>query len=61
MKLITRKEMVTRIIEDQIKRGVIKEEDKDFQINARLKGQFAEGWNSLYDYCKRYNLLKEGE
>lgn len=35
---MTRKELAELIVEDQIKRGVIKEENRDFQINARLKG-----------------------
>lgn len=35
---MTRKEMITKCIEDQIARGIIKEEDKEFHIRARLKG-----------------------
>jgi hypothetical protein len=35
---MTRKEMITKCIEDQIARGIIKEEDKAFHIRARLKG-----------------------
>lgn len=38
---MTRKEMITICVEDQIKRGIVKAENKTMQINRRLKGTFA--------------------
>ena len=35
---MTRKEMITKCVEDQIARGIIKEDNKQFQIKARMKG-----------------------
>lgn len=35
---MTRKEMITICVEDQIKRGIIKEENKAHQIKTRLNG-----------------------
>lgn len=37
---MTRKEMITACVDDQIKRGIIKAENRKMQINARLIG-----WN----------------
>ena len=37
---MTRKELITACIEDQIKRGIVKPENKKMQIKARLSGQF---------------------
>jgi len=36
--IMTRKQMIEAIINDQIKRGIVKAENKQMQINARLKG-----------------------
>lgn len=35
---MTRKEMITKCVEDQIKRGIVKEENKERQIKVRLNG-----------------------
>lgn len=37
---MTRKEMVTACVEDQIKRGITKPENKAMQIRSRLTGTF---------------------
>lgn len=39
---MTRKEMITYCVEDQIRRGVVKAENKALQINSRLNG-----WNRM--------------
>lgn len=59
--MITRKEMAKRIVDNQISRGIVKKEDREFQINARLKGTFSMSWSRLHDDCKSMNLLKDGE
>lgn len=35
---MTRKELAEAIVDDQIKRGIVKKESRELQINARLKG-----------------------
>lgn len=40
-KKMTRKEMITACVENQIERGIIKAENKEMQINIRLKGYAA--------------------
>lgn len=35
---MTKRQLAETIVDDQIKRGVIKQENRDFQINSRLKG-----------------------
>lgn len=35
---MTRKEMITKCVEDQIARGIVKAENKAMQIKARLNG-----------------------
>lgn len=35
---MTRKELITKCVEDQIARGIVKLESKEMQIRARLKG-----------------------
>lgn len=37
---MTRKEMITKCVENQIERGVVKPERKERQIQARLTGCF---------------------
>ena len=52
LKEMTRKELAEVIVNDQIKRGVVKPEKKDFQIKARLKGcgyLKAQSWMDLYE------------
>jgi hypothetical protein len=51
---MTRKEMITKCVEDQIKRGIVKAENKNRQINSRLKGSFA---MSKADCEKWYNSV----
>ncbi len=44
---MTRKEMVTACVENQVQRGIIKEQDKDFIIKSNLIG-----WNRMsYTQC----------
>lgn len=38
---MTRKEMITACVDDQIKRGIVKAENREMQIKSRLKGSFA--------------------
>lgn len=40
---MTRKEMITACVDDQIKRGVVKADNRTMQITLRLKG---------FGYCK---------
>ena len=35
---MTRKELIEFCVDDQIKRGIVKPENRKMQINARLKG-----------------------
>ena len=37
---MTRKELITACVEDQIKRGIVKAENKALQIKARLVGMY---------------------
>lgn len=47
---MTRKQMITACVEDQIKRGIIKAENKKDHINMRLNGRFY----MSYDACLRW-------
>ena len=38
---MTRKEMISACVDDQIKRGIIKAENRQMQIKSRLTGSFA--------------------
>lgn len=49
---MTRKQYIEAIVNDQIKRGIVKPEDKQMQVNARLKGCGALKAMSLAE-CKR--------
>lgn len=51
---LTRKEMATMLVDEQIKRGVIKPESRERQIQARLTGQFKMSEMELRDYIKKY-------
>jgi hypothetical protein len=51
---LTRKEMATMLVDDQIKRGIIKPESRERQIQARLTGQFKMSEMDLRDYIKKY-------
>lgn len=48
--MMTRKEMITACVNDQIARGIIKAESKDKQIKARLTGAIKMSWND----CKAW-------
>lgn len=48
--MMTRKEMITACVEDQIKRGIIKADKKDSQIKARLSGAIKMSWSD----CQRW-------
>lgn len=37
---MTRKQMITACVEDQIKRGIVRIENREKQIKARLTGYF---------------------
>lgn len=47
---MTRKEMITACIENQIERGIIKAENKEKQIKSRLTGSYKMSWSD----CKRW-------
>lgn len=51
---MTRKELAEIIVNDQIKRGVVKLENKEKQIQARLTGMFKMGWLDLYETAKHF-------
>lgn len=51
-KKMTRKEMIEACVDDQIKRGIVKAENREMQIKLRLTGNFKMGWSdckSWYD------------
>lgn len=50
---MTRKEMITKCVEQQIERGITKEENKAFQIKVRLNGGCGLKRMSYSD-CKRW-------
>lgn len=47
---MTREEMITACVDDQIKRGIIKKENREVQIKARLTGWNKMGWSD----CKKW-------
>jgi hypothetical protein len=51
---LTRKEMATMLVDDQIKRGIIKRESRERQIQSRLTGQFKMSEMDLREYIKKY-------
>jgi hypothetical protein len=51
---LTRKEMATMLVDDQIKRGIVKPESREKQIQARLTGQFKMSEMDLRNYIKKY-------
>lgn len=51
---LTRKEMATMIVDDQIKRGIVKPESRERQIQARLTGQFKMSEMDLREYIKKH-------
>lgn len=61
LKDMTRKELAEYIVDDQIKRGVIKEDSKDKVVDRYLKGAGAvkaQSWTDLYNGAK---AIKEGK
>lgn len=44
---MTKKEMITACVDDQVKRGIIKEEEKEIIIKMQMKSR---GWSS----CERW-------
>lgn len=50
------KQLATLLVEDQIKRGVVKPENKEMQIKARLSGSMKMSKTKLYEYVK--NIYK---
>lgn len=53
---MTRKEMITICVDDQIKRGIVKPENRALQIKARLTGMFR---MSLSECQRWYNEVIE--
>ena len=51
---MTRKELAEIIVNDQIKRGIVKPEKKEFQIQARLTGSLKMSWLDLYEAAKHF-------
>lgn len=52
---MSRKELAEFIVDNQIKRGIVKAENKEKQIKARLKGLGmlkAQSWTDLYNGAK---------
>lgn len=57
LKDMTRKELAEVIVNNQIKRGIVKEENKELQIKSRLKGNGlikAMSWMDLYEAAKAF-------
>ena len=53
---MTRKEMITFCVDDQIKRGIVKPENRALQIRSRLTGTFR---MSLSECQRWYNKIVE--
>lgn len=53
-KLLSRQQLVTLLVEDQIKRGIIKPENKQLHIKTRLNGSFRMSKEKLLKYAKKY-------
>lgn len=51
---LSRKELATLLVEDQIKRNIIKLENKEKQIQQRLNGSLKMSKNQLVDYANKY-------
>ena len=47
---MTRKEMITACVNDQIKRGIVKKENRAMQIRSRLTGAYKMSWSE----CNRW-------
>lgn len=55
---MTRKEMISYCVDDQIKRGIIKAEGRSRQINSRLTGAYK---MSKAECTRWYNEVKAAE
>lgn len=51
---MTRQQLATKLVDDQIKRGVVKPESRQKQIQSRLTGQFKMSKEELIEYAKKY-------
>ena len=51
---MSRQQLATLLVEDQIKRGVVKVENKQKQIQARLTGSAKMSKSELFEYAKKY-------
>ena len=51
---MTSKQLATLLVEDQIKRGVVKPENKEMQIKTRLSGSAKMSKAKLFEYAKKY-------
>lgn len=51
---MTSKQLATLLVEDQIKRGVVKPENKEIQIKSRLSGSTKMSKTKLFEYAKKY-------
>ena len=49
---MTRKELAEIIVNDQIKRGIVKEEKKELLIKGRINGPLKMSWMDLYNAAK---------
>lgn len=54
---MTRKEMITRCVENQIERGITKEGDKSYLIKQYLTGSFRMSYSRCVDwYNSTFNI-----
>ena len=51
---MSRQQLVNLLVEDQIKRGIIKPENKKLHIKTRLNGSFKMSKEELLEYAKKY-------
>lgn len=51
---LSRQQLATLLVEDQIKRGIIKPENKQLHIKTRLNGSFRMSKEELLEYAKKY-------
>lgn len=60
---MTRKEMITKCVENQIERGIAKEEDKNYLVKQYLTGSFKMCYSRCVDwYNSTFNTnLREME
>lgn len=57
--MMTRRQMLEVCIDDQITRGIIPAEQREFQINARLKGHGAMSWSEVKTWWNQVEYRKE--